>query len=144
MWSRQLGGSWLPAARVSADNAVPDITPSLTAAGPGALLAWSRYDGNDYRLMLARFAGGEWRDERVAGGAGTLFPTFNGDRDRPRLVYQAVAAGGWAADELDAEGRVVRRVDLPSARTDRPVVAAAGSELRLAWPTAGAAPAEER
>ena len=144
VWSRRLGGSWLPAARVSADNAVPDITPALTAAGSGALLAWSRYDGNDYRLMLARFAGGEWRDERVAGGAGTLFPTFSGDRERPCLVYQAAAAGGWAAAELDAGGRVVRHVDLPSTRTDRPVVGVEGSELRLAWPAADASPAEER
>ncbi len=134
VWSRRVGSSWQPAERVSADNAVPDVVPALTAAGSGALLAWDRYDGGEYRLMLARFTGDGWHDERTAGDAGTLFPAFSGQRDRPRLTYRSVHGGGWAAEELDTSGRVVRRAEAVSSRSERPVVEATSEELRLSWP----------
>lgn len=134
VWSRRLGQSWLPPARVAADNTVPDITPALAAAGPGALLAWSRYDGATYRLMLARFNGEEWRDQRVAGGPGTLYPSFSGARDRPRLLFYTAVPSSWTAAELSTAGAVVRSFEAPSARSDRPLVTAAGDALRLAWP----------
>jgi hypothetical protein len=143
-WSRREGeGGWLPPGRASADNDVPDITPALAAAGEGALLAWSRYDGNDYRLMLARFADGAWRDERVAGGAATLYPAFAGDRERPVLTYRSAVAGTWVAEELDVHGRARRRAEVASARADRPVVAPVAG-LGLTWPGGGDPPAEER
>lgn len=144
VWSRRLGETWLPAARVSADNAVPDITPALAAAGPGALLAWSRFDGADYRLMLARFVGGEWRQERVAGAAGTLYPSFAGDRERPCLVFRSALAGAWTAEELDEAGAVLRRGEVASDRELPPVVTATPGGLRLAWPGAAAPPEAER
>jgi hypothetical protein len=152
VWSRRTGGSWSPAARVAADDDVPDITPALAAAGPGALLAWSRYDGNDYRLMLARFADGRWGAAEVAGEAGSLYPFFAGDRERPVLAYLSAAADSWTAEELDADGRVAARAELAAAtraaastavRAERPVVTRAGDALRLAWPAATGA-AEER
>ncbi len=45
VWSRRAGDRWTPVRPVSENNHVPDVTPVLTAAGTGALLAWSRYDG---------------------------------------------------------------------------------------------------
>jgi hypothetical protein len=138
VWSRRLGESWLPARRLSADNAVPDVTPALAAAGDGALIAWSRYDGNDYRLMLARWSGGEWRDEAVAGGAGSLYPRFIGGGDGPRLLSFAARAGGWAVHDFDARGRLVRRTLVTSKLRERPVALAGGEgEIRLRWPDRG-------
>ncbi len=48
VWSRRSAeGRWSPVRPVSEGNSVPDITPTLAAAGDGALIAWSRYDGNE-------------------------------------------------------------------------------------------------
>jgi hypothetical protein len=135
VWSRRVGEAWLPARRVAADNAVPDVTPDLVATrGDGALLAWSRYDGHDYRLVLARFAGGEWRGDREVGAAGTVMPAFApGDRGL-RLVYRAAADGAWAVDEVTAEGALVRRAEVVSARSERPLAEVEGERVRLRWP----------
>ncbi|HXT50156.1 MAG TPA: hypothetical protein VN811_03885, partial [Thermoanaerobaculia bacterium] len=47
VWSLRRGnGRWSAPAPVAAGNAVPDVTPTVRADGDGALLAWTRYDGN--------------------------------------------------------------------------------------------------
>ncbi len=147
VWSRRLGGRWLPPAAVSAGNSVPDITPALTASaasaasGGGAVIAWSRYDGEGYSLVLSRFTGQEWRDER-AGPPGALYPSFSGDADRSRLLFFTAQPRGWGALEIDASGKVLRRATVTAPFAERPVVEAASGELRLRWPAreqAGAA-----
>lgn len=133
VWSRRLGGRWLPPAAVSAGNSVPDITPALTASGGGAVIAWSRYDGEGYSLVLSRFTGQEWRDER-AGPPGALYPSFSGDASRAHLLFFTAQPRGWGALEIDASGKVLRRAVVTAPWAERPVVEAASGELRLRWP----------
>ena len=141
VWARRLGGSWLPAARLAPDNAVPDITPALAAtAGGGALAAWSRYDGRQYRLRVARFEGGAWRSEAWAGPAGSLFPSFAGARERPWLLYRDAGARGWAVAEVAAPGAAspVRAVRLAAdTPAERPAVIAEDGAPALVWPADG-------
>ncbi|MEA2604353.1 MAG: hypothetical protein QOF89_5345 [Acidobacteriota bacterium] len=137
VWSRRVGKEWLPVSRVSAPNAVPDITPALTATvGDGALLAWSRYDGHGYQLQMARFERGEWRDERAAAPSGSLYPTFLGGPDRPRLLYLEASPRGWSVLDLDGAGRVQAKASVSSSSADRPVVSFTGGGVRMRWPAA--------
>jgi len=115
VWSQRTGASWLPVRRLSEPNRVPDITPALTAtAGGGALIAWSRYDGQGYQLRMARFEHGEWANEHVAGPSGSLYPAFLGTADRPRLLYLEAAARSWSVLDMDAAGKVLARASVSS------------------------------
>jgi hypothetical protein len=146
VWSRRIGGEWLPVSRVSARNSVPDITPAVTGtAAGGALLAWSRYDGHGYQLRMARLDRGEWREERAAGPSGSLYPAFLGEPGRPRLLYLDVSASGpagraWSILDLDTAGHVKAKASVPSS-LDRPVVSFEGGEVRMRWPAEKAAAA---
>jgi hypothetical protein len=135
VWSRRVGGSWLPVSRLSKANAVPDVTPALTATpGGGALVAWSRYDGSGYQLRTARFEGGEWRAERAAGPSGSIFPSFVGGANSLHLLYMDAVPRGWSVLELDGEGRTVAKATVQSP-LDRPVVSFEGNSVRLRWPS---------
>ncbi len=134
VWSRRTDSGWSAAGRVFADNAVPDIVPAVAAAGRGALVAWSRLDGEQYRLQLARFEGGRWAPERSIAGPGSLYPSFQGSSESPRLVYQDAALRGWAVAELDAGGGVTQRASLATDAEDRPISELVGEAVRLRWP----------
>jgi hypothetical protein len=132
VWSRRVGETWLPVSRLSKPNAVPDVTPALTATpGGGALVAWSRYDGQGYQLRMARFdrARGEWQDERAAAPSGSVFPVFLGSR----LLYQNAFPRGWSVLDLDRQGRTVAKASV-SSTLDRPLLAFAGDKVRMRWP----------
>ncbi|HSG38299.1 MAG TPA: hypothetical protein VLE27_01570 [Thermoanaerobaculia bacterium] len=134
VWSLRAAGAWLPVRRLSPGNAVPDITPAVTAtAGNGALIAWSRYDGRGYQLRTARFERGEWTSEKTAGPSGSLYPTFLGEAGKPRLLYMDAWPRAWSVLDLDAEGRVLAKATVPSEQ-DRPVVTFQGDgEVRMRW-----------
>jgi hypothetical protein len=136
VWSLRQGNAWLPVRRLSADNAVPDIVPAVTAAkGNGALVAWSRYDGQGYQLHTARFDRGQWRGERPAAPSGSLYPTFLGDAGKPRLLYMDAWPRAWSVLDLDAEGKVVAKATAPSS-LDRPVVTFEGDgKVLMRWPS---------
>jgi len=134
MWSvrRQLPsnrGRWSAPAAVAAGNQVPDITPALRTDGDGALLAWSRYDGNDYRLVLARFAGRRWQPAEWAAGAGTVQPRWEGET----LTFRDAAAGTWVAARVDAADRL-RATDTAAAPAEPRPAATRGGEPRLLFP----------
>ena len=141
VWSRRVGETWQPVSRLSKPNAVPDITPALTAlsgGAGGALIAWSRYDydGKGYELRMARFdrAKGEWRDEHAAAPAGSVFPAFVGGPDTVRLLYRNAVPRAWSVFDLDRQGRIVAKATVPSALA-RPVLSFAGGEVRMRWPS---------
>jgi hypothetical protein len=140
VWSRRRGDGWTPVRPVSGNNHVPDVTPALTPAGSGALLAWSRYDGEGYRLRTARFdsiEGGAWRDERPAAPVHTMQPSFVREGDHTWLVYLSARPRSWSVLELSAAGRPLRRAAALSALDERPVVGeSADGGLRLRWPSA--------
>jgi hypothetical protein len=60
LWSVRSAGRWSQAARLGEDNAVPDITPAVARLGDGAIAAWSRFDGSEYRLVASRWTGDAW------------------------------------------------------------------------------------
>ena len=153
VWSLRHGVTWRPAERLSADNTVPDVVPAVVPTRHGALAAWSRYDGEGYRLRLARFAAGpagQWQGERAAAPTGSLYPSFAGEPGRPSLLYLSVVPRGWVMAELDERGVVKRRSAVTAAPAtsgtpatpqntglDRPIVlpgAAGGLVLRWSEP----------
>lgn len=125
LWSRRIpgeaGGEWTPPQPVAVDNAVPDITPAVIATADGALLAWSRYDGHDYRVQLARFDGGGWSEPRTIGGKGSAFPAFFEGRP-PVLVYRQAVPDTWRVAEIDPRGKVLRQAEAPAFDEQTPVV----------------------
>ncbi len=99
VWSRSAGpdgAAWSSPRRLAADNAVPDVTPALSAApGGGAVAAWSRYDGEDYRVVTARFDGRRWSAPRVVGPAGSLEPHWERSASgEPALVVRTALPRG--------------------------------------------------
>jgi hypothetical protein len=136
VWSEKVGASWLPVSRVSTPNPVPNITPALTAtAGGGALVAWSRFDGHGYQMRMARFERGGWVDEHAAGPSGSLYPSFLGTSDRPRLLYLEAAARSWSVLDLDSTSKVLAKASiLAPSRLSRPIVDSLGDGIRLRWP----------
>jgi len=138
VWSRRgKDGAWSPARRAVAGNEVPDITPALTTVRGGALLAWSRFDGSEYRMMVSRFRDGAWTAPETAGGPGTLFPSFEpAPRGAAWLLYRTAEPRGWAVAELDAGGRTVRQAAVLSntPAAERPAVRAGTGGLILEWP----------
>ncbi len=152
LWSRSTdGAAWSPPRRVAADNRVPDVTPHLRATAGGALVAWSRYDGNDYRVAVARFDGSGWSEPATVGVRGSVDPAFD-DAERPLLVYRRAVPRGWVVAELGGEGgapearppivapearpavRVLRQAAVDAAGGRRPIVSAVTAEgATLRW-----------
>jgi hypothetical protein len=135
VWALRTRQGWSPVRQVSKGNGTPDITPALAASGDGALIAWSRYDGESYRLHLARFADGTWRGERAAGPAGSLYPTFQSSADRLYLVHLTAVPRSWSVLELDSAGKLLRRGTALSGQAERPVVSSVSEQdgIRLRW-----------
>lgn len=116
---RDAGGGWSAPARVAADNDVPDITPAVTAAGEGALVAWSRYVDGQYRVAVARYDGERFRAAKLIGRPGTLYPSFEAPAPHggPRLLFRNARPAGWTVVQLDRSGAVERQffVEAPDA-----------------------------
>jgi hypothetical protein len=134
VWSRRQGpsnpGRWSAPAPVAGGNDVPDVTPTLRADGDGALLAWSRYDGNDYRLVMSRLSGKRWGPAEWAAGAGTIQPRWEGEA----LTFRDAAAGTWVAARVDAADRL-RAEDTSAAPPEpRPAAAKRDGAARLLFP----------
>jgi hypothetical protein len=138
LWSLRARASWSAPARLAADNAVPDIAPALVALpGGGAVAAWSRFDGREYRLALARFDGRAWREPEIVGPPGALYASFVAFADgRPEIVLLArrAAPRGWVAVSLDAAGSPSRVAELEKPGAQRPLLRPDGPLLHLAWP----------
>jgi hypothetical protein len=152
LWSRSDGAAWSRPARVAPDNDVPDITPALAASGDGALLAWSRFDGDGYRTVTARFSpsSGRFSAPRpvavavAAASTGSLFPSFEAAPDGGVwLLLRTAAPRGWSVIELDGTGQAVRRAATadgagsPGAAARPFVEAAPGGGVAFRFPASG-------
>lgn len=121
--------SWSAPARVADDNATPDIVPAVVALGTGALVAWSRFDGSEYRLMSARFDGETMRDAGWAAPPGTLYPSVERGPTGPVLLFRDAARSRWTLAEVGADGRLGRSASLEAESDDRPLVSFEGRSV---------------
>ena len=91
LWSRRgADGTWSREARIHADNAVPDITPSLARDGHGVLhVAWSMYEADGYQVMTSPFDGRAWGPAvRVSPGTGAAtLPRAVADGDAVVILW---------------------------------------------------------
>ena len=141
VWSRSTAAGWTAPRRLAADNRVPDITPSLAAVPGGAVAAWSRLEGSEYRVVAATFREGRWSEPRAIGPRGSLYPTFEAAGAAPQVLFRTAAPRGWTVVELDAEGRAWRAARTAVAAPQRPLLEEAGGAVALSWPGGEAAPA---
>lgn len=155
LWSRRQDGSWSTPNRLDADNQVPDITPRVVAVEGGALVAWSRYDGQDYRLMMARFDSAKanrsatksdtansddpthhlWSPPRMLGGPGTVYPHWT-PASQPLLAFRQAVPAGWTLLQLDPDGKALAQAHTPSRQQEAPMVRPIDDhQIELRWPS---------
>lgn len=143
VFSLDEGGGWTPPRRLAAGNRVPDVAPTVLAAGDGALAAWNRLEGGGYVLVLARWADDGWEELGALAGEDGLFPELLRIDGRILLLYRGVEPRGWGVLELDENGRILRRAAIDSDTGERPAVrldGAAGISLRWAPRAVAGAP----
>ncbi len=139
-WSHRGSSGWSEPQRVSTDNAVPDIVPTLTSLGSEALVAWSRFDDEGYELYTARFDGAAWIDERRVANQGALYPTWHQVPGAVALVYRHAGASAWGWVEFDATGRSQRATLVAGPAEARPIPSYASGSAELLYPTGQSEP----
>lgn len=114
LWSRYDGRRWSAPARIGADNRVPDITPTITPLGDGAVVVWSRFADGGYHLASARWLGGGrgWSEVERLTASGSVRPSLRSDGEGAVLLYRDVVRTGHAAMRLDGAARVTARAFL--------------------------------
>jgi len=116
------GARWTAPVRVGGDNRVPDITPDVVASGDGALVAWSRYDGSEYRLAVSRFDDETFSPPRWVAAPGSMEPTFERGDAGLALLYRDARQASWALAELTGAGAPGRTARLRAPTRERPAV----------------------
>lgn len=133
-WSRrEPGGRWSPARRAHQDNSAPDITPTLAAVGKDLLLAWSRFEDGEYRVVLARLGTEGFLEAAPIGPPGAGFPFLKGEGNRALLLLREFRSPGWSVVELDRLGSVLRWAHWKTLRAERPGVESLPTGVRLHW-----------
>ncbi len=135
VWSRRVGGSWSEPAPLHQPNDVPDITPAIVATGRGALAAWNAFDGSLYRVRLAAFEDGGWRDLGLADTGGAVSPSLTRHGGGALLLYRTVVPPTWTLHQLDERGLFLRHAVAESESTLQPGVAPLGLVApEFEWP----------
>lgn len=141
LWSVRRNGLWSPPRAVAADNAVPDVTPTLFPLDDGAVLAWSRLVDGEYRVLISRSEGESWTLPAEISGPGGLYPGFAGLDGTPYLLIRAAWPAGWVVMELDPSGRPLRRAIVPADDPGRPALRIeSGRPMSLRLPAPGSEP----
>lgn len=120
LWSRRVGDAWSEPAVLHAPNDAPDVIPSLVATGRGALVAWNGYDGATYRIRLAAFEDGAWRELAFVSPAGAVRPALSPAGAGALLLYRTVTPPAWRVHELDERGASLRSATAEAETTTRP------------------------
>ena len=135
LWSRRVGGRWSEPAVLHEPNEVPDITPALVATGRGALAAWNWFDGKTYRVRMAGFEDGGWRELGLADPAGGVSPGLTAHQDGLLLLYRTAVPPTWTLIHLDERGAILRTAVVEKETTSRPGLAPEdGLAAVLEWP----------
>jgi len=134
--SHRVGAVWSDVERIHEDNQVPDITPTTVALGSGAMVAWSWFDGSDYRVKTALFDGRKWILGDSIGEKGALFPTLISVGQEAQLLFQTVAPETWTLFEIESTGFLDRSASSPKRDRLRPLVALSpDNEIQFGWPS---------
>lgn len=137
VWSRREEGSWSAPLPLHPANDRPDIVPTVVATGRGALAAWSSSDGATYRVRLAGFENGEWRELELRGSAGSVRPGLTATGDGALLLFRSVVPPSWTLYALDQRGVPLGRAVFEVETAFRPgLVPRAGTAPALEWPGA--------
>lgn len=107
-WSQRVDGVWSRARRLHGDNEVPDILPALTSQGAGAHVAWSTFDGNDYRIQTARWDGQTWTISKTLHGRGAVDAAFEQRGRRRFLTFRSIQPEGWMLAEFEPGGSAIQ------------------------------------
>ncbi len=135
VWSRREAGAWSAPERLHEANDKPDIGPSVIATGRGALAAWSSSDGTTYRVKLAGFENGAWRELEIAGPRGSVHPTLTHGDGSVLMLYRTVVPPTWTVHELGERGQPLRQAVVAHESTFRPGLALeSGTVPTLEWP----------
>ena len=135
LWSRWAGKRWSVPLPVHEANEFPDIQPSLVATGRGALAAWSGWDGETYRVRLAAFEKGAWRDLEFDGPEGAVRPGLTPHAAGARLLYRTLRPAVWRLHELDERGAELRSAMVERQTSTRPGLAPGSRDApALEWP----------
>jgi hypothetical protein len=135
LWSRGRGGQWSSARRVTQNDTLPDVTPTLIATGNGALLSWSRLINGEYQVVLARFDGTNWSPPSALGPRGSLDPRFVLRDDTLHLIFRNAWPAGWTVADVAATGRMQRIAILAGKQASSPVLMrSVGDSVELQWP----------
>lgn len=132
-WSRRTRGTWSEPKRVHATNEVPDVSPRLAPTRDGALLVWSWYDGNDYRLRLARFARNAWTELPIESGRGADAVGWLELASGPAILTSSVIPEVWSLIEVDDTGKAVNRTAGPIRGLGEPMVLERSGQRLLNW-----------
>lgn len=143
VWSRRgagARGTWSDPRALPGGRGVPDVTPALRADGRGAVLAWSRFDGDEYRLLLSRFTpgrsgSGAWSPPRWLAAPGTVLPSWEGET----LLYRDARSAAWVAASVRGE-ELAPRLALSGGPGERPLLLRRDGEWRLLSPREAARP----
>jgi len=128
-WSSRENGRWSTAQRLGDDNRVPDITPAVAPLGDGALVAWSRYQDGEYRLVTSRLGADGWSRPEPAGPPGSLYPFLTPGGSGLLLTYRDARAGDWTVLDLDRSARIrARAVVTGTPAGEPPAVLGAGRD----------------
>ena len=133
-FSRLAGNSLSAPRRIVANNAVPDITPSLIATDDDVLLAWGQLEDGDYRIKISRFEGDSWSSPRTFGPAGAQRPEFRRSGENLNMIYRQAWPRRWIVAELGFDGRSERRAGVIENLPDPPVIGRVDAQgIELKW-----------
>jgi hypothetical protein len=133
-FSRLVGDSLSTPRRIVANNAVPDITPSLVATDDEVLLAWSQLEDGNYRIKISRFEGESWSSPRTFGPPGAQRPELRRTGETLSMIYRQAWPRRWIVTELGFDGRSERRAGVLENFLDPPVIGRVDDEtIELKW-----------
>ena len=98
LWSRlepSKGGRWSRPQRVTENNDVPDLTPTIAVRGGKLHAAWAHYDGEVYRVVSSTFDGLRWSRAAHRRFGRRLEPALR-DRRRPADPPGPEQRAGWS------------------------------------------------